>query len=68
MTYIIKSLRVKHDLLSGKALNKAGYRIVLDEDPEESRVFAVHNGKISKPQSFAFILEHTSLSILEQKQ
>jgi hypothetical protein len=31
-TYIIKSL--KRDLLSGKALNRAGYRIV-DEDPEK---------------------------------
>ncbi len=33
-TFIVKDL--KHDLLSGKMLNKAGYRMILDEDPEES--------------------------------
>ena len=38
-TYIVKNL--KHDLLSGKMLNKAGYRIILDEDPEESGICAV---------------------------
>ena len=39
-TYIVKNLN--HNLLSGKMLNKAGYRILLDEDPdsEESRIFA----------------------------
>jgi hypothetical protein len=45
-TYIVKDL--KHDLLSGKMLNKAGYRIILDEDPEESGIFAVNEGKICK--------------------
>jgi hypothetical protein len=29
-------------------LNKAGYRIILDEDPEESGVYAVHDGKKCK--------------------
>jgi hypothetical protein len=58
---------LKHDILSGKALIKAGYRIFPDEDPEESGVFAVHNGKISKPQSFAFMPEHTSLLYLRTK-
>jgi hypothetical protein len=43
-TYIVKTL--EHDLLSGKALNKAGYRIVLGEDPDIAGVFAVHDGKI----------------------
>ena len=44
-TYIVKNL--KHDLLSGKGLNKAGYRIILDEDPEESGIFAVQpDGKV----------------------
>jgi hypothetical protein len=45
-TYIFKDL--KHDLLSGKKLNKAGYRIILDEDPEESGIFAVNDGKICR--------------------
>ncbi len=45
-TYIVKDL--KHDLLSGKILNKAGYRIILDEDPEESGIFAVNDGKRCK--------------------
>ncbi len=49
----IKSLQ--HDLLSGKALNKAVNRIVLEKDPEESGVFVVFNSKISKPKSFAFM-------------
>ena len=43
-TDIVQNLN--HDLLSGKMLNKAGYRILLDEDPEESRIFAVDEGKI----------------------
>jgi hypothetical protein len=49
-TYIVKNL--KHDLLSGKMLNKAGYRIILDEDPEEYGMFAVNEGKICKSKSF----------------
>ena len=43
-TSIVKNL--KHDLLSGKMLNKAGYRIILDEDPEEPGIFEVNDGKI----------------------
>ncbi len=38
-TSIVKSL--KHDIFSGKTLNKAMCRIILDEDPEESGVFQV---------------------------
>ncbi len=45
-TYIVKNL--KHDLLSGKMLNKAAYRIILDEDPEKTGTFAVNEGKICK--------------------
>ncbi len=40
--YNVKNL--KHDSLSGKVLNKAGYGIILDEDPEESGIFAVNAG------------------------
>ena len=39
-------------IFSGKILNKAGYRIILDEDPEESEIFAVNDGKICKSKSF----------------
>jgi hypothetical protein len=66
-TYIVKNL--KRDLLSGKALNRAGYRIVLDEDPEEAGVpvYAVNDGKtrICKSKSFAFMSEHSSLYYLK---
>ena len=60
-TYIVKNL--KHDLLSGKMLNKAGYIIFLDEDPEESGIFAVRvdEGKICKSKSFPFIDSLTNL-------
>jgi hypothetical protein len=65
-TYIVKGL--KRDLLSGKALNRAGYRIILDEDPEESGVYAVNDGKICKSKSFAFMSEHSSLYYLKIEQ
>jgi hypothetical protein len=29
-------------------INKAGYRIILDEDPEEYGVYAVNGGEICK--------------------
>jgi len=58
-TYFVKNL--KHDLLSGKMLNKAGYRVILDEDPEESGIFAVNEGKICKSKSFPFIGSLTNL-------
>ncbi len=57
-TYIVKHL--KRDLLSGKALNRAEYRIILDEDPEEAGVYAVNDGnvgKICKSKSFVFMSE-----------
>jgi hypothetical protein len=66
-TYIVKNL--KHDLLSGKGLNKAGYRIILDEDPEESGVFAVQpDGKVCKSKSFPFMSEHSSLFYLKTER
>ena len=64
-TYIVNNL--KHDLLSGKALNKAGYRIILDEDPEESGVFAVNKGKICKSTSFPFISDSDHSNIFYLK-
>ena len=62
-TYIVKNL--KHDLLSGKALNKAGYRVIYDEDPEESGVYTVNDGKICKSISFPFMSEHSNLFYLK---
>jgi hypothetical protein len=32
---------LKHDLLSVKGLNQSGYRVIHDEDEDESGVFAV---------------------------
>ena len=58
-TFIVNKL--KHDLLSGKMLNKAGYRIILDEDPEESGVYAVNDGKICVSKSFPFMSKHKNL-------
>jgi hypothetical protein len=67
-TYIVNNL--KHDLLSGKALNKAGYRIILDKDPEELGVFAVKYGKTCKSRSFLFMSDskHSIFSFLKQNQ
>ena len=69
-TYIVRNL--KRDLLSGKALNRAGYRIILDEDPEEAGVYAVNDEKICnldcKSKSFAFMSEHSSLYYLKTEQ
>jgi hypothetical protein len=42
-------------------LNKAGYRIILDEDPEESGIFAVNEEKICKSKSLPFIGSLTNL-------
>ena len=63
ITYIVKNL--KHGLLSGKGLNKAGYSIILDE---ESRVFAVQpDGMVCKSKSFPFMSGHSSLFISKRK-
>jgi hypothetical protein len=45
---------LKHYLLSGKALNRAGYRVVLDANNEEAGVYAVEKGKIDIARSFFF--------------
>jgi hypothetical protein len=44
-------------------LNKAGYRIIFDEDPEESGVHAVqvNDGKKCKSKSFPFIASKKQL-------
>jgi hypothetical protein len=62
-TFIVNKL--KHDLLSGKILNKAGYRIILDEDPKESEIYAVNDGKLCKSKSFPFMSEHENLYYLK---
>jgi hypothetical protein len=66
-TYIEVVKNLKRDLLSGKSLNKAGYRIILDEDPEVAgvTVFAVNDGKICQHRSFPFMSEHSSLYYLK---
>jgi hypothetical protein len=44
--YVVPGL--KHDLFSVRGLNQSGYRVISDEDEEESGVFAVINKKIDK--------------------
>ena len=56
---------LKHDLLSGKALNRAGYRVILDADNDMAGVFAVANGHIDKAKSFPFMSELSSLYYLK---
>jgi hypothetical protein len=53
---------LKHDLGSVKGLNQSGYRVIHDEDEEESGVFAVINKKINKSRSFPFMSEHSNFS------
>ena len=61
---------LKHDLLSVKGLNKAGYAVNHHPDPEQSGVYAVRNNKIDKSKSFPFMGEHSGLFylILEQNE
>ena len=59
--YVVPGL--KHDLLSVKGLNQSGYRVIHDEDEEESGVFAVINKKINKSRSFPFMSEHSKFSL-----
>jgi hypothetical protein len=54
--------------LSGETLNRAGYWIVLDEDPEEAGVYAVNDGKICSSKSFALMSEYSSLYYLKTEQ
>ena len=58
---------LKHDLLSVKGLNQSGYRVIHDEDEEESGVFAVIN-KMDKAKSFPFMSEHSNLFSLKLEQ
>ncbi len=46
-------------------LNKAGYRIILDEDPEDCVVFAVNVAKIIKSKSFPFISSLSNLDYIK---
>ncbi len=50
--YTVKNL--KHYVLSVKGLNKAGCRIIMDEDSEESGVYAFKDGKVCK----SFVRSH----------
>ena len=56
---------LKHDLLSGKALNRAGYKVMLDADDDVARVYAVEKGKIDRAKSFQFMSELSSLYYLK---
>jgi hypothetical protein len=47
--FIVPTL--KTDLTSVKSLNRQGYRVINDEDPEESGIFPELNGKIDKSKS-----------------
>ncbi len=64
--YVVPGL--KYDLLSVKGRNQAGYRVIRDEDEEESAVFAVINKKIDKAKSFPFMSEHSNLFSLKLEQ
>ncbi len=64
--YVVPGL--KHDLLSVKGQNQSGYRVIHDEDEEESGVFAVINKKIDKAESFPFMSEHSKQILLKLEQ
>ncbi len=55
--YIVPSLR--SELISVKSLNRQGYRVVHDPDPEESGIYPIFNLKIDKLKSFAFRSEQS---------
>jgi hypothetical protein len=64
--YIVSGLR--YDLLSVKGPNKAGYRVIHDEDGDESGIYAVINKKIDHSKSFAFMSEHLNHFYLKIEQ
>jgi hypothetical protein len=64
--YIVPGL--KHDLLSVKGENQDGYRVIHDEDEEESGVFAVINKKIDKAKSFPFMRKQPNFFSLKLEQ
>jgi hypothetical protein len=49
-------------------LNKAGYRVIHDEDFHESWIYAVINKKIDHSKSFAFMSEHSNHFYLKIEQ
>ncbi len=55
-------------LLSVEGLNQAGYRVIHNEDEEESGAFAAINKKIDKAKSFPFMSEHSNLFSLKLEQ
>ena len=59
---------LKHDLLSAKGLNKAGYSVHHHPDSAQSRVYAVIKNKIDKSKSFPFMSEHSKLFDLKLEQ
>ena len=56
-------LGLNYDLLSVKGLNKYGYRVIHDSDPEESGVYAIINMKMDKSnlKSFLFTMSEHSI-------
>jgi hypothetical protein len=62
--FIAPSLR--SDLTSVKSLNRQGYRVIHDLDPEESGIYPIFDWKIDKSKSFAFISEHSIFFISKQ--
>ncbi len=57
--FIVPSLR--SDLISVESLNRQGYRVIHDPDPEESGIYPIFDGKIDKSKSFAFMSEPSNL-------
>ena len=57
--FIVPPLR--SDLISVNSLNRRGYRVIHDQDPEESGIYPIFDGKIDKSKSFAFMSEHSNL-------
>ncbi len=57
--FIVPSLRA--DLICVKSLNRQGYRIIHDPDPEESEIYPIFDGKIDQSKSFAFMSENSNL-------
>jgi hypothetical protein len=51
-----------------EGLNQSGYRVIHDEDGEESGVFAVINKEIDKSKSFPVMSEHSIFSLLKLEQ
>ena len=59
---------LKHDHLSVKGLNKAGYAVNHHPDQKQFGVYVVIKNKIDKSKSFPFMSEHSILFYLKLKQ